>query len=368
MRGVLPALASVLLSGCILERVTGDEVPLDPRFYKAIEQAQGLPGVGGGSSVPFSSSDEDKITVRGVIESTMDMGVDLDIRVPDSTAPGGMRGEGKVLVEGPGPFELQVPKDLGGLELQAFQDQMGDGPTGEDHFGQIRVEVGDEDVDIGTLELVQGARSGGPEHTEAPPGAPGGAPGAPGSSAGDPGGGGSPGQGSPDGGPGEGQVGPGVPEDPEPAPAGSPGGSPMAGGAPQAGGGGMAPFSDHDGSWVTLSGTLTVVGSTDTAVVDLDLFQPDKEARGGRRMLGKQRLDSGAYELEVPSGYGPLILEAFIDVGGDGPGRGDPMGAYAGNPLVVGRSDVSGIDITLEQTADGKMPRSAADGRQGGGL
>ena len=27
--------------GCLLERVTGEEIPLDPRFYAAVEEARG---------------------------------------------------------------------------------------------------------------------------------------------------------------------------------------------------------------------------------------------------------------------------------------------------------------------------------------
>lgn len=338
-----PWLASaVLLSGCMLERVTGEEVPLDPRFYAAVEAVQGMPGVGGGSSVPFAGNDAARITVRGVLQSPVDMAIDLDIRVPDPSAPGGMRGEGKVLIEAPGPFELEVPSDLGNLELQAFQDEAGDGPTSEDHFGQVMVRVGDEDVDAGTIELVQGARQGGPQHTEAPPGAPGGAPGAP----------------TPEAGAGAGQ-----PAEPEPAPPGSPGGSPVPGGEPGVGvpgqGGGMAPFSDHDGPWVTVRGTLVLDGQ---ASVDLDLFQPDSDRPGGRRMLGKQRLPTGPFELKVPQSFGPLILEAFVDKGGDGPGMGDPMGSYAGNPLQVGRSDLDGVDIVLAVPEDGKMPRGPTGG------
>ena len=367
------ALSTLLpvLGGCMLEKVTGQEVPLDPRFYKAAEASQCMPGVGGGSSVPFSSDDRPRVTLRGVLESPLDMAVDLDIRVPDAKAPGGMRGEGKVLLEGPGPFELEVPADLRELELQAFQDEAADGPTSEDHFGQLRVTVGDEDQDLGSLALVQGARSGGPQHTEAPPGAPGGAPGAPdnpagqgGAPMGEPGQGGAPlgepGQGgAPLGEPGQAGE-PGQPGEPTPAPPGSPGGSPVAGGPPgeggAPGGGGMKPFSDHSGPWVTLRGTLGVSGD---GVVDLDLFQPASDAPGGRRMLGKLRLDAGPFEVEVPAGFGPVILEAFVDKGGDGPGMGDPMGTYPGNPLTVGRSDIEGVDIALSVPEDGKMPRGA---------
>ena len=61
---------ALLLFSC-LERVTGEEVPLDPRYYAAVEAVQGEAGIGGGSSVPFSDIDGPKVTVSGfVIESS----------------------------------------------------------------------------------------------------------------------------------------------------------------------------------------------------------------------------------------------------------------------------------------------------------
>ena len=65
---------------------------------------------------------------------------------------------------------------------------------------------------------------------------------------------------------------------------------------------------------------------------------------------------AGPYELSVPANFGPLIIEAFIDINKNGPGPGDPMGRYEGNPAVVGQSDLSGIDITLAVPSDGRMP------------
>ena len=114
------------LLGC-LEHVTGEEVPLDPRFYAAVEEARGSEAQGGGSSVPFSSVKTEKVSVKGLIVSEDDMAVDIDVRVPDPSAPGGMSGKGKILLERPGEFELMVPLDLGALELQAFQDIDSDG-------------------------------------------------------------------------------------------------------------------------------------------------------------------------------------------------------------------------------------------------
>ena len=62
-------------------------------------------------------------------------------------------------------------------------------------------------------------------------------------------------------------------------------------------------------------------------------------------MIGKQKLPPGEYVLMVPRNFGPLILEAFIDFGQDGPGPGDKMGRYDGNPVMIGNKAVSGVDI-----------------------
>ena len=104
--------------GCLLERVTGEEIPLDPRFYAAVEEARGTADQGGGSSMPFSSVKTDKVWVSGTVASDDDMAIDIDIRIPDPSAPGGMSGKGKILLERPGEFKLAVPKDLGSLVLK----------------------------------------------------------------------------------------------------------------------------------------------------------------------------------------------------------------------------------------------------------
>ena len=122
LTSMLIFLSGPSLSGCLLERVTGEEIPLDPRFYAAVEEARGTADQGGGSSMPFSSVKTDKVWVSGTVTSEDDMAIDIDIRIPDLSAPGGMVGKGKLLLERPGEFKLAVPKNLGSLELQAFQD------------------------------------------------------------------------------------------------------------------------------------------------------------------------------------------------------------------------------------------------------
>jgi len=315
-----------LLMGCVLERVTGQAEPLDARFYAAVEQEQGAPGVGGGDSIPFSGDDGPKVWVKGEVIAAEETAIDLDVRTMDPTAPGGMAQEGKLLLSRPGSFELEVPLGLGLLELQAFQDRAKDGPSSEDPFVQLTVEVEDTDVLGLTMTLKEGgfSGSGGPQHAPAPPGAPGGAP----RDALD-----APASGEPNG---------GEPPPNEEKPA-----------RPSPGGSGGDPFSGHAGGRITVRGELKVDGEQ---AVDLDFFQPDTKAPGGRKMLGKMKLDPGDYAIKVPTDFGPLILEAFVDLAGDGPGQGDPMGRYAKNPLMVEDEDIEGVVIRLVVTEDGRMP------------
>jgi hypothetical protein len=294
----------ILLLAACLERVTGEEVPLDPAFYAAHEGEHGEGGVGGGSSVPFSDVEGDKVTVSGVITSVItDLPVDIDVRVPDPASPGGVAGKGKILLDIPGAFSLSVPSGLGALELQAFQDIDSDGPSGNDPFASIWLQIEGEDITDVAMALEEGARGGGPVHGPAPPGAPGGGAG--------------------------GGVGPG------------PGGNPD-------------PFSGIEGRRVVLKGRLIC---DCTGGVDLDLFKPDATAPGGRAILGKMKMAPGPYELHVPEHFGPLILEGFVDVTGDGPSPGDAMGQYTGNPLNIGDQNIDNIDITLAVPADGMMPQ-----------
>ncbi len=326
------------VSGCWLERVTGEEVPLDPRFYAAVEAQQGDPGVGGAASIPFSAHDGPMVTVRGKILSAELGPIELDVRTPDPLAEGGVKGHGKVQVDEVGPFELRVPAGLGPLELQAFQDPDADGPGGNDPFAQIQLVVGETDIEDVEMTLVAGARGsgGGPEHHEAAPGAPGGDPN-----------GGHPHQEMP---PGGGESAP-----PPEGPSGD--GPPGAGGPPSPGG--MPPFVGMNDDTVTLSGNISWSSDSIDVFVDLDLFQPSESAGGGREMLGKLKVRPGAFSFQAPRNFGPLVLEAFIDLAGDGPGPGDPMGTYSGNPVSVGGRDITGIDIVLLVPEDGRMPGTA---------
>jgi hypothetical protein len=298
--------------------VTGQIVPLDPAFYEAVEALQGDPGQGGGAALPFADHDGEFVSVEGILDAQEDLPVDLDVRVPDASAEGGVDAKGKLLLEGPGPFTLMVPRGLGELELQAFQDLTTDGPTPDDPYGELSVIVGDQDLAGLSISLVEGARgeagSGeGPEHVEMPPGAPGG---------------------SGEGGGGSGSI----PTQPD-------------------------PFEAYPGPRVTIRGQVLWQGE---GVVDLDLFKPDSHAPGGRDLIGKIKLNLGDYEFQVPAGFGPLELEAFVDVAGDGPSATDPSAAYEGNPLLVSTTDLDGVDFELGAGARVEPDPEGAGAADGG--
>jgi len=299
----LLGISTLLMAGC-LEKTTGIPQKLDPRFF-ASDQNRANPegsdpnsGGGGGSADPFSSFSGDTIQISGEIFTASQESIDIDFRIPDPSSPGGMSGQGKLLLDKPGTFSLAVPQDLGLLEIQAFQDLEGDGPTGDDPFAQVELQIKEEDIVGISIQLVAGARME-MQHTENP----------------------APKEGAE-------QDADGIPENPD-------------------------PFVGYKGNRITLSGKLICEGCPR---VDLDLFQPDENAPGGRRMIGKMKLPPGEYVLDVPQGFGYLILEAFVDYDADGPGEGDRMGSYLQNPIQISRSNLDDIDIELVIPEDGRMP------------
>ena len=62
------------------------------------------------------------------------------------------------------------------------------------------------------------------------------------------------------------------------------------------------------------------------------------------------------YSFDVPSDFGGLILEAFVDTNGDGPGPGRFNGNIPRQSLTIQSDDINDINITLSVPADGKMP------------
>ena len=117
-------------------------------------------------------------------------------------------------------------------------------------------------------------------------------------------------------------------------------------------GGDEEPFLGYAGPKVTLRGTLGWAGE---GTIDLDLYRPDPSSLGGRERIGKFKLPPGPFEIQVPAGYGPMAFEAFIDPDRNGPGPGDPRGCYPGGSVIIGKSDVEGVDIALAVAKDGKV-------------
>lgn len=233
---------------------------------------------------PFATYDGPTVTLAGVVRSEHAGAVDIDIRVPDAAAPGGMRQEGKLRLEGPGVFELAVPRGHGAIELEAFQDRDANGPDDTDPYGRLGLEVGERDLQA-AIDLVDGGR----------------------------------------------------------ALAAAQGAAPGAGGA--AGPGQGDPFPSYKGERVQIRGTLRYAGEH---LVDLDLFKIDPASPGGRSIAGKLKVKPGEYSFAAPRDFGQMEIEAFVDIDGDGPSANDPVGRYADNPLTVGSDDLSGIDIEIE--------------------
>jgi hypothetical protein len=285
----------LLYTGC-LERVTGDTVALDERFFKDV------------GSNTFSSDAEETITISGMIRSDTSISIDLDLRTPDSSVEGGMKSQGKFIIKEPGIFSIQIPKNIGAIELQIFQDMLGDGPTLDDPFAQKTIEAIDKNIEDLDIQLVKGARNSRPSQKSQPQH--------------------------------NGVEGEYLPDRPN-------------GGRP-----GQQidnPFENYDGQTVKISGRIIC---NPCNIVDLDLFASDEQQRGGRSMLGKIKVGGPKkiFSFDAPKNFGHIMLEAFVDVDGDGPSSGDLMGVYTKNPLSIGSDDIESIEIKLYVSDDGRMP------------
>ncbi len=356
-RRLLGWLAAPLFLGLLLavslEEVTEEPPPLDPRFY----QGGGTTTVGPGPGlVPFADHAGPMVTLRGVSTAEVNGGLALDLWRVDPDAPGSRVHLGKLELDAIGPFEIAAPEGFGLLQVEAFMDQSGDGPTNDDPFGRIEVEVGDADVDGLTLALVIGdldrLRGGPPpgsgsppaglEHMEMPPGGPDADP-------------------QPTGAAGAEHVeaGPGAPGGGEhehvEAPPGAPGGggtqrhdpdAVSAGAAPAPEGPGPDPFAKVEGPRVTISGTLRY--RDEGALFDMDIFRSDPAGPGGRAFVGKRKIRPGAFSVAVPRSFGEVTLEVFLDATGDGPSQDDPYAACPCNPVSLGKGDIDGVEIVVE--------------------
>ncbi len=279
------------LEGSSLDLVEGGKLALAEFLGHAQDKPAG----------PFDDHQGKMVVISGTLAGVEAGSVDLDLRLMDPEAPGGQSYIGKFVEAGSGSFSLSVPESLGTLSIQAFQDQTGDGPTDDDPFGSLEVEV----ADVAMSGLVLTLTVGGKARLASSMGH----------------------------GDGEGAQ--------------------------------SSPFSDHEGSWTTVSGSLS--GVVD-GQVDVDLRVPDVSAEGGNRQLGKLMLavTGGQYEIRVPQGLGPLMLEVFQDQTGDGPSVDDP---YAAATLSIGEVSTVSQDLALVVGARG-TPGSGGgqpSGPSGGG-
>jgi hypothetical protein len=300
------------LTGC-LEKVTGEPVALDARFtvqpgsttegddtggpghtemsHEAMEHVEVPP------PPPFKDFEGERVLVSGTISSDVPKSVDLDVSQIDETVEGGLVSEGKLIFDGPGDFELSVPVSVGQLKLSAFQDIEGDGPSLDDPYAELDIEVGTEAIASLEFALVIGARGaalGGPEHTDA--------------------------------------------EHVDAPPGFGSGQAPPADGQSR----GADPFEGVEGERVTVSGVLVYAGA---GVIDVDLFKADASAPGGRTLLGKLKKNAGPFVLQVPIAIGTMELDAFADRTGDGPSGDDPRGSVRG--LVLTEGAVRGLELNL---------------------
>ena len=250
----------------------------------------------GGSPRPFRDYDGEWVIIRGTVAAPQDVAVHFDFAVPDAKEPGGRRRLGMESANGPGAYELKVPKGLGSLALEVFQDPDKDGPTDNDPYATAQVTVGDEDLEL-DVRLVEGAR-------------------------GQPTGGGDPN-----------------------------GGDPNADGGGGGGGGGNSPescFADLGSEPVTLSGSLGVADGVEPGLVKLDLYAPDSSSQAGRRRLCSIQFPLGGFSFKAPQEFGALELEGCIDLENDGPSSGDPCGYYKDNPVDIDDENISGVFIQLQ--------------------
>ncbi len=397
------------LAAC-LERVTGHPEPLDPRFYAAGEAAHG----GGQDALgePWADHKGETITVIVSVASELNNDVQFDVAVPDKDAPGGVKRIGTLVTSPNTEVTLKVPVDVESFGVEAFQDELGDGPSDDDPYGSAPVTMKPTPpTEPVILTLVRGARSSAlstsahaPSVAIKPPWSDHQGPTVPfrglARSTVD----------------GEVQVdvneidttaeggvkragqirmaAPGAfefkvpievkafvvevfqdpgndgPSDEDPYAAqkletAKLGGAVLfelaSGGRAKAaallgpgGGGAAAPWADVEGARVAFLGE---VASSESGEIQLDVAEIDASATGGVKRVGRLVLAApGNFELEVPATVKAFRAEAFIDRAGDGPSDDDPFGA-----LAVKMSEYKGERARLELVPGGRATQGAPD-------
>lgn len=152
---------------------------------------------------------------------------------------------------------------------------------------------------------------------------------------------GGPGEGAPDGGaPPEG----GPPADGQAPPEGGP--PPADGeGAPPGGEGTESLLDVQPGEGVAVSGTVSYDGSL-KGDVRVDMIKENYQGSPMPRVMTSVLVgDDGAWEIEVPKGFGKVNVVAYLDSDGNGLSPGEPIAAK--NGVNVKNAAVSGISLKL---------------------
>lgn len=234
---------------------------------------------GASSATAFPDHEGEWTLLSGTVSSALEGTIAVDFLGPDPKAPSGTAFLTKTQLD-PGAYELAVPRGLGPLTLQFFQDQTGDGPDATDPFAQIELVIGDQEALVHDVTLEAGSWS-----------------------------------------------------------------APAQGGGGSAGPGDVL-FEDLGPSPVTLSGELILDGVEATQVA-VDVYRVDAGGHGGRSFLKKVYITPGSFSFQAPAGYGELLFEATIDPDGDGPTPGDPFGSCGQNPVRIGDKDITDLTITV---------------------
>tara|TARA_B110000037_G_scaffold222144_1_gene295802 strand:- start:631 stop:2202 length:1572 start_codon:yes stop_codon:yes gene_type:complete len=258
----------------------------------AEEMGHGTGPEASGAAAPFGDWSGEWTLVTGTMISQTEGAVQVDFRVTDATAPGGNRSEGRTTLPELGSYRLEVPRGMGSLIIEAFQDLDRDGPTAQDPWVSVELEIGDEDRIEQDFQMMAGAR--------------------------------------------------GVPRgDSEGTPSPSENVSPTV----------ASPFGDLGDDVVQISGLLVFDdGFTPPEIIDLDLFAQDPTAPGGRSFLGKIKVSSSSFSFFAPSGFGILEIDAFGDIDGDGPTPGDPFGSV--RSISIESDDIDALSIQLHSTGE----------------
>lgn len=128
---------------------SGGPTPGGPEHVEAAAGAPGgAAGAGGAPPPVFADDDGPRVAVSGTVQATLEYAISLDFFKHDEAAPGGRTFLFKQQVK-QGAWSVPFPKGYGQIEIDAYQDPKGDGPTEGDpicHYEKNPITVGDGDV------------------------------------------------------------------------------------------------------------------------------------------------------------------------------------------------------------------------------